>query len=248
MTSAARMESIPEGLRDVIGKRLNKLSPACNHALGAASVVGREFALETLRHVVTVDEEPLLAALEEAQAARVLEDWSASGEVRFRFTHALFREMLYGEIFTPRRLKTHQAVADALEKQYAAAHIREHSAELAEHFAHSTDSVGLEKALRYAEMAADRANSVYAYAEAVRHLRRALDILRLLGTEDQSKRCDLLLAPEDPGRRHTAHRDTLCRSRGEGDWSVSAVIRLGNLINANRPNSERAAARQSRTW
>ena len=43
--------SIPEGLRDVIGKRLSLLSPECNQLLTVASVIGREFALETLRTV-----------------------------------------------------------------------------------------------------------------------------------------------------------------------------------------------------
>ncbi|MGI8554379.1 MAG: ATP-binding protein, partial [Dehalococcoidia bacterium] len=35
--------SIPEGLRDVIGKRLSRLSPQCNRALAIAAVIGREF-------------------------------------------------------------------------------------------------------------------------------------------------------------------------------------------------------------
>ena len=33
--------AIPEGLRDVIGKRLSRLSPECNRLLSAAAVIGR---------------------------------------------------------------------------------------------------------------------------------------------------------------------------------------------------------------
>ena len=40
---------IPEGLRDVIGKRLSRLSPECNRLLAIAAVIGRDFDLETLR-------------------------------------------------------------------------------------------------------------------------------------------------------------------------------------------------------
>src|SRR5207302_771252 len=44
---------IPEGLRDVIGKRLSRLSPECNRVLAVAAVIGRDFALETLRALGT---------------------------------------------------------------------------------------------------------------------------------------------------------------------------------------------------
>ena len=40
--------SIPEGLRDVIGKRLSSLSEECNRMLSIAAVIGREFRLERL--------------------------------------------------------------------------------------------------------------------------------------------------------------------------------------------------------
>src|SRR5205085_88562 len=43
---------IPEGLRDVIGKRLSRLSPECNRLLAVAAVIGRDFNLETLRTLV----------------------------------------------------------------------------------------------------------------------------------------------------------------------------------------------------
>ena len=43
--------SIPEGLRDVIGKRLSLLSKDCNQLLSVASVIGREFRLEVLQKV-----------------------------------------------------------------------------------------------------------------------------------------------------------------------------------------------------
>jgi len=63
--------SIPEGLRDVIGKRLSRLSPECNRLLAIAAVIGRDFRLDTLQAVAGVAEEPLLAALEEATRAAV---------------------------------------------------------------------------------------------------------------------------------------------------------------------------------
>ncbi|KKL50189.1 hypothetical protein LCGC14_2307990, partial [marine sediment metagenome] len=125
--------SIPEGLRDVIGKRLSRLSPDCNSLLSVAAVIGREFSLETLRAVAGMSEEALLAALEEAIRVAVLEEKSRVGEIRYRFAHAFFRQTLYEEMIAPRRLRLHQQVARALEEQYAA-RAEEHATELAEHF------------------------------------------------------------------------------------------------------------------
>ena len=64
---------IPEGVRDVIGKRMTRLSATCNEVLSIASVVRREFRLSVLQRVSEAGEGELLAALEEATSAAVVE-------------------------------------------------------------------------------------------------------------------------------------------------------------------------------
>jgi transcriptional regulator with XRE-family HTH domain/tetratricopeptide (TPR) repeat protein len=184
---------VPEGVRDVIGRRLSKLSAECNQALSAAAVIGREFGLQTLQQVTDLDEEVLVEALEQAHRMHVLDDASVAGEVRFRFNHALFRQTLYEELFTPRRLRLHQRVARVLEAQYSS-HLEEHAAELSEHFAQSSDATDLGKARQYAEMAAAKATRVSAHGEAVRYLRSALHLLDLVGEDIPQTRLDLVLA------------------------------------------------------
>ena len=67
---------IPEGVGQVIGRRLNRLSPPCNRALTVASVFGREFALEEMHRLLPdVREDCLLELLEEAVAARVIKSY-----------------------------------------------------------------------------------------------------------------------------------------------------------------------------
>jgi tetratricopeptide (TPR) repeat protein len=188
--------SIPEGLRDVIGKRLSLLSPECNQLLSVASVIGREFALETLKAVAGINEDVFVNALKEAVRLSVLEERSQRGLVRYRFTHTFFRQTLYEEMIAPQRLKLHQQVARSLEPLYAK-RLKEHAAELAEHFSHSTDPADLKKAVEYGEMAAKRATDVYAYGEAVRLLAQALEVQEVLDPEDKAKRCDLLLTLGD---------------------------------------------------
>jgi len=187
---------IPEGLRDVIGRRLSRLSPDCNRVLAVAAVIGRDFGLETLQTVAGLGEEPIVSALEESVHVGVLEEQSRPGSIRYRFAHAFFRQTLYEELIAPRRLRLHQQVAAALERQYAS-RLEEHAAELAEHFAQSTDREDLAKAVRYGELAAARATSVYAHGEAVRHLEQALAVQEVLDPDDEAKRCDLLLVLGD---------------------------------------------------
>jgi len=188
--------SIPEGLRDVIGKRLSLLSPECNQLLAVASVIGREFALETLKAVAGINEDVFVNALKEAVRLSILEERSQRGLVRYRFTHAFFRQTLYEEMIAPQRLKLHRQVARSLETLYAN-HLEGHAVELAEHFSHSTDPADLAKAVSYAEMVAKKATDVFAYGEAVRLLEQALKVQDVLDPEDKAKKCDLLLALGD---------------------------------------------------
>jgi tetratricopeptide (TPR) repeat protein len=184
---------IPEGLRDVVGRRLSRLSPQANQALGVAAVIGREFRLDVLQQVAGMGEEELYGALEEATGRAVVEQRQIVGTVAFRFSHAFFRQTLYDELFIPRRIRLHQQVGRALEVVYGT-RLEEHAAELAEHFVQSTEAGDLAKALRYSELAAQRSLAVFAYGEAAQHWERALRTQEVLDPEGGAKRCDLLVA------------------------------------------------------
>jgi hypothetical protein len=185
---------IPEGLRDAVGKRLSRLSDTTNRVLSVASVIGREFQLDVLSRVFAGPEEELEAALEEALGAGIIEEHSAVGaSISYLFTHAFFRQTLYDEIVAPRRIRLHQQVARALEEVHRR-RLDEHAAELAEHYACSSDSTELAKSVTFGELAARRANDVFAYGEATRQLDRTLVVQDLVDPDDRVKHCDLLLA------------------------------------------------------
>jgi len=185
---------IPDGLRDVIGKRLSGLSQSCNKVLSIAAVIGRDFQMEVLQKVAGLSDDELFGALEEARKAAVIEERTGAGaKVSYRFAHAFFGQTLYEETIAPRRIRLHQQVARALEEIYNDK-LEQHAAELAEHFSYSSDRADLEKAVSYGEMAARRATDVYSYGEAVRLLEQALKVQEVLDLEEKLKRCDLLLA------------------------------------------------------
>jgi len=88
---------IPEGVREVIGRRLNRMSQRCNDALTIAAIIGREFTLAKLQPLVEdVSEERLFEIMEEALASRVIEELPHSVG-RYQFTHALIQETLAGK-------------------------------------------------------------------------------------------------------------------------------------------------------
>jgi eukaryotic-like serine/threonine-protein kinase len=185
--------NIPEGLRDVIGKRLTLLSTECNEMFTVAAVVGREFRIDVLQKVTKLSDDELFTLLGEAKRAAVIEERAAIGSaVTYRFTHAFFRQTLYEETIAPKRIRLHLQVGRALEEIYGK-RIEEHAAELAEHFSHSSDSADLKKAVEYGEMAAKRATDVYAYSDTVRLLDQAIKVQKVLDPDNKGKICDLLL-------------------------------------------------------
>jgi DNA-binding SARP family transcriptional activator len=88
---------IPEGVRDVVGRRLSHLSKDAKRLLRVAAVVGAEFHLDVLRAVEDLEEDDLLYALEEATAARLVVEVGRAAP-RYRFAHALVRDTVYEEL------------------------------------------------------------------------------------------------------------------------------------------------------
>ena len=96
---------IPEGVREVIGRRLNRLTDRCNETLTVAAVIGREFELRQLvRLVEDMSEDRLPEVLDEALSARVIEELPRAVG-RYECTPALIRQTVYDELSTTRRVQ-----------------------------------------------------------------------------------------------------------------------------------------------
>ena len=108
--------AIPDGVREALGRRLDRLSEEANELLQVAAVAGREFAYDTLTLLGDRDEDSLLRLVEEAVDARVIEEMDRPG--RYRFTHALMQETLLAELSTTRRIRLHGRIGEALEQRW----------------------------------------------------------------------------------------------------------------------------------
>lgn len=225
---------IPQGVREVVGQRLTRLSEPCNRVLRAATVMGLEFDPTVLGVAAELDEESVLTALEEAIAARLVIE-SPTRAIRYRFTHSLVRETVYGELSHARRIMLHRRVAEALESVYVD-RLDDQLPALAHHYANASAPLGASKeAVEFACQAGDHALVQLAHYDAVKFYKQALDFLEVWdGGRDVARRLRILIRLGEAQRRagDPAHRETLiaaCRlARDHGDANALATAALAN--------------------
>ncbi|MEA2348353.1 MAG: hypothetical protein QOG62_2140 [Thermoleophilaceae bacterium] len=181
---------IPEGIKDVVARRLARLGEQTEDLLAVAACVGREFSSDILELVQHMPSAQVLTALEEAVAARVVEEVGGTLD-SYRFSHALFRETLYDGLTKSRRARLHILIAEALERPGGP---DGSLAELAHHFFEAaTGSEVMDKAIFYATSAGDQAAQQLAYEDAARNYDRAVKALDLQGVRD-NRVCELTLS------------------------------------------------------
>jgi class 3 adenylate cyclase len=183
--------AIPQGVREVVGRRLDQLSEHANEILRFAAVCGREFYLDVLDRVCDRPREDVVAVIEQAVGARLVAE-SLREPGRYSFAHALVRDTLYAEVPTSQRLNVNREIAEALEEVYAD-DVDAHLSELAHHFLEAASPGDVGRAIDYAERAARKATAGLAHEEAASLYRKALDALELERSPDPEKRVDLLL-------------------------------------------------------
>jgi DNA-binding CsgD family transcriptional regulator len=186
---------IPDGIRQVIGKRSSRLSAGAAQLLHLAAVAGDGFTYDLLETATGLESDGLLDALDELlQADLIREDGD-----RFQFGHTLVRQTLYRELNAARRARLHRQVAEAMERLYIL-YPEPHLAELAHHLFQSGGREQAHKGIGYARRAAQRAVQLLAYEDAVGLLELALGVSKA-SVMAPIERCELLLELGDARRR-----------------------------------------------
>jgi eukaryotic-like serine/threonine-protein kinase len=175
---------IPGGVREAIHLRLDRLSPQTNAILSVGAAIGNEFEVRRCQLVAGTPADQLHPLLDEAAGTDVV---TRLGYGRYRFSHALIREALYGDIDTNTRIALHGKIGAVTEELYRD-DLEPHLAELAHHFGEAGIA---DKAIDYCVRAADAANAVFAYDAVISHMERALAIGESHGA-DASRRAAVL--------------------------------------------------------
>ncbi|MFI6520052.1 BTAD domain-containing putative transcriptional regulator [Spirillospora sp. NPDC050679] len=163
------LSDVPEGVRDVLRRRLARLSEPAVAVLRLAALAGREVPVEPLVEASDTDEDGVLDALDAGVGAGLLTE-PAPGRVRF--AHALVRDTLVADLSALRRTRMHARLAAALERLSP-----DEIPLLAHHYAHAASAATAAKAVDYSVRAAALARDRYAHDAAVALLRQAVAAL-----------------------------------------------------------------------
>ena len=94
---------IPPTVQGVLAARIDRLAPDEKALLQQLAVIGREFPLSLVRHVVTQPEDELYRLLASLQRKEFLYEQPAFPEVEYIFKHALTQEVAYNSVLQERR-------------------------------------------------------------------------------------------------------------------------------------------------
>ena len=220
--------SIPESVREVVGRRLGRLGTQVNQVLELAAVAGLQLDVAVLAAAHDVAPDELLVALDDAATAGLVRYGSIG---RHRFAHALVRTTVYDGLPLARRVRLHRRIAEAIERVHSQ-RLDEHLSELAYHFAQATVGGDVARAVDYSTRAGDRAMAQLAHDEAANYYRQALDLLDAAEAPTDSRRAGLLVALAEAQARagDRFHRHTIreaaevARALGDSDRLVDAAL------------------------
>ena len=174
---------VPENIRNMIEKHIDRLTPEEQRILEGASVAGMECSAVAIsaglaEDIIRIEEvcdglarrhhflfPAYLAALPDGTITP-----------RYRFIHALYLNVLYNRIGLTRRSQIHGRIGERGEAAYGES-VAEIAAELAVHFEQSRDLV---RAVKYLQIAAENAAGRSAHREAVALAKRGLELLQSL--------------------------------------------------------------------
>jgi class 3 adenylate cyclase/tetratricopeptide (TPR) repeat protein len=235
--TAAEIEyaGAPEGMRQVLARRIGQLSPSARDALTMAAVAGEEFYAADVATACGQDFGEAITALEETTATGLTSE-ATERAGWYRFTHALVRHALYENMSALRRVQRHWQIAEAI--RIAAAHPERRLNELAYHYRHGLDAADPTIAVHWLQAAGDHAVQQVAFEEARDHYRGALTALDR-GPDDPDRRYDLLAglalsasALSDYDASDSAWLAAAEIARGAGDAArfFRTVLGYGNII------------------
>jgi class 3 adenylate cyclase/predicted ATPase len=218
------MLHLPPTVQGVLAARIDRLAPDEKSLLQQLSVIGREFPLSLIRHVIAQPEEALYRLLASLQRKEFLYEQPAFPESEYIFKHALTQDVAYGTVLQERRKILHERTAKAIEELYPSS-LSDHYSKLAHHYSHSENT---QKAVEYLGLAGQQAVQRSAYAEAIPHLTTALELLKTLPDTSERTQQELSLqialgpalittkgwAAQEVGQAYARARE-LCRKVGE---------------------------------
>ena len=181
LQTPAATQVVPQTVYALIRARLARLSESARQVLNAASVIGREFEIETVAHTVALSDAAVLNSLDELQTAGLIQPLTG---LRYQFDHQLTLEVAYQEMGEPRHRLLHRRVGAAMEEIYHQ-RIASVAGLLAYHFAEGHQP---ERVAQYAFLAGQGAAKLAAWREAIAFYEQAAAAAAAFTDQSQHQR------------------------------------------------------------
>jgi hypothetical protein len=218
---------VPDRVRQVITRRLARVSPAAYTCLAAAAVAD-DLNVDLLAALTEVEVGGVADSLGEALEARLV----VMDEDGYRFAHALIRQTLLDTQPAVRRTDLHRRAATVLEARFDAAPAEARAAlagRAASHWAQVPD--GRSRAARLAVDAARRAASQLGHDHAARMYRWARDLGDdTVETLTELGETEVLAGQLAQGRETLAAAAARASAEGRGEALARAVLAAGSGV------------------
>jgi class 3 adenylate cyclase/tetratricopeptide (TPR) repeat protein len=234
LTGPLPLLAIPATLHDSLMARLDRLAPV-REVAQVGAVLGREFSYELLHAVSPFNEAMLQQGLRQLVEAELVYQRGLPPQARYVFKHALIQDVAYQSLLKSTRQQYHRQIAQVLEGRFPET-VETQPELVAQHY---TAAGLIEQAIPYWQQAGERATRRSAYAEAISHLTKGLELLKTLPdtSEHTQQELTLQLALNDalyPVKGYTAPEVekaatralVLCQQLGETPQLVPMLDRL----------------------
>lgn len=227
LLAAGASGTVPAGVREVLTRRLARLSADCVEVLAVAAVLG---TVSDLRDIAAVSRRPesfVLAGLDEAARARLAHPVDGRPD-RWSFVHDLVRAVRYESLGVGERAELHRRALDVLDVRGATP-----AGVLAHHASRARFDPGDQRPAALAVGAAHEALARLAWPEALALCDRALEVAPD-GADGDRWRAEALLAAGDARLRTgdddgaaVAFGEVAALARRHEQWDVLARAALG---------------------
>jgi len=185
---------LPARVEGILRERIERLSTEHQQLLQIACVEGETFTAQVIASIQQRDLSTVVQQLSgvlDRQHRLIQADAAVKGATgpmaRYRFRHILFKQFAYQRLDPVERQQTHAAVAQTLETLHQAS-----TADVAILLAHHFQLGGQSQmAIHHLLLAGRRANQVAAYAEAILHLTKGIELLQELPASSARHRQEL---------------------------------------------------------
>ncbi len=170
---------VPESIRQMIEKQLDRLNPEEQRVLEIASVAGAEFSAAAVAAGAQTEIGEIearcagLSRHDQFLRTQAVEEWpDGTVAARYGFIHALYQEVLYERVTAGQRIALHRRIGERHEQAYGD-RAKAIAAELAMHFEQGPE---YRRAVRYRQLAGKNALPVAPHLQPMPHPRNGLQL------------------------------------------------------------------------